>query len=48
MILDSHPFITTIIIVIGWAVKTATASLVSGWVGGDESTGEAWLAYSIP
>lgn len=48
VILDCHPFFTTIIILGGWAVKTAVANLVSGWVGGDEKAGETWLAYSIP
>jgi hypothetical protein len=48
VILDWHPVFTTVIILAGWAVKTLVASLVSGWVGGDEVTGEAWLAYSIP
>jgi lipid intermediate transporter len=36
------------IILVGWVAKTAVASLVSGWVGKDAKTGEAWLAYSIP
>ena len=48
VILDCHPIFTTIIILVGWVVKTAVASLVNGWVGRDEKTGEAWLAYSIP
>ena len=48
---------TTAIILAGWLVKTAVASLVSGWVslglglgGGpdDRAAGEMWLAYSIP
>ena len=49
VILDIHPFFTTIMILIGWVAKTAVATIVSGWVGGNDSmTGEAWLAYSIP
>jgi lipid intermediate transporter len=48
VILDWHPAFTTIIILAGWVAKTLVASLVSGWVGGDEQAGEAWLAYSIP
>ncbi|PSR74259.1 hypothetical protein PHLCEN_2v10003 [Hermanssonia centrifuga] len=53
VVLDCHPFFTTIIIIVGWAVKTGLASLLSRWVGagigGHESTaGEMWLAYSIP
>lgn len=53
VVLDCHPFFTTAIILVGWAIKTAVAGLVSGWVGlathGDYDTpGEIWLAYSIP
>ncbi|KAF7317169.1 hypothetical protein HMN09_00451800 [Mycena chlorophos] len=50
VILDIHPFFTTMIIIAGWAVKTAVSHLVSRWVamGGDAQMGEAWLAYSIP
>lgn len=48
VILDCHPIFTTVIILAGWVVKTAVASLISGWVGRDERAGEAWLAYSIP
>ncbi|RDB25959.1 Protein arv1 [Hypsizygus marmoreus] len=48
VILDIHPLFTSIIILAGWAAKTSVASLVSGWVGGDEMAREAWRAYSIP
>ncbi|KAJ7284402.1 Arv1-like family-domain-containing protein [Mycena rebaudengoi] len=48
VILDSHPFFTTLIILSGWAAKTVASHLVSSWVGGDKQMGEAWLAYSIP
>jgi lipid intermediate transporter len=48
VIFDWHPAFTTIIILAGWAVKTLVSSLVSGWVGGNEQAGAAWLAYSIP
>ncbi|KAM6504079.1 Arv1-like family domain containing protein [Amanita muscaria] len=48
MILDTHPLVTTLIIVIGWAFKTLVATMVSHWVGGSERSGDAWLAYSIP
>ncbi|KAI0368620.1 Arv1-domain-containing protein [Pilatotrama ljubarskyi] len=53
VVLDCHPFFTTIIIIAGWLVKTAVANLVSGWVGAglgvdDKAAGEMWLAYSIP
>lgn len=47
VILDVHPAFTSIIIFAGWAVKTFVANSVSRWVG-DETTGEAWRAYSIP
>ena len=48
VILDCHPIFTTMIILTGWILKTAVARVMSGWVGRDEKTGEAWLAYSIP
>ncbi|KAF8071581.1 Arv1-like family-domain-containing protein [Lyophyllum atratum] len=48
VVLDINPIFTSIIILAGWRVKTGVASVVSGWVGGDEMTGEAWRAYSIP
>ncbi|KIM39563.1 hypothetical protein M413DRAFT_74670 [Hebeloma cylindrosporum] len=48
VILDIYPLFTTFIILFGWFAKTFVAALLSSWVGGDESTGEAWLAYSIP
>ncbi|KAI0314303.1 Arv1-like family-domain-containing protein [Amylostereum chailletii] len=48
VVLDCHPFFTTLVILAGWAVKTAVATVVSGWVGEDAIIGEAWLAYSIP
>ena len=47
VILDIYPLFTTFIILVGWLAKTAVATLLSSWVGGDESTGEAWLAYSV-
>lgn len=48
VILDIHPFFTTLIILSGWFAKNAVATIVSGWVGGSTRAGEAWLAYSIP
>jgi len=50
VILDCHPIFTTVIILIGWLVKTAVAHIVSGWVSGEGGVkaGEMWLAYSIP
>lgn len=48
VILDSHPLLSMLVILAGWMAKTGMARVVSSWVGGDERTGEAWLAYSIP
>ncbi|KAK0193365.1 Arv1-like family-domain-containing protein [Armillaria mellea] len=48
VILDCHHVFTMLIILSGWVVKTAMAAMVSKWVGGDDTSGEAWLAYSIP
>lgn len=51
VVLDCHPAFTTLVVLVGWAVKTAVANLVSEWVMGgtrDRISGEMWLAYSIP
>ena len=48
VILDCHPIFTTVIILAGWAVKSLVARLLNEWLGGDQKTWEAWLAYSIP
>ncbi|KAJ3490844.1 hypothetical protein NLI96_g1124 [Meripilus lineatus] len=53
VVLDCHPIHTTMVIIAGWAVKTAVAGLVSEWVSGSvgavgQTAGEMWLAYSIP
>ncbi|EGN99180.1 hypothetical protein SERLA73DRAFT_182054 [Serpula lacrymans var. lacrymans S7.3] len=48
VVLDCHPMFTTVVILAGWAVKTAVADLVKDWVGGDRNFGEVWLEYSIP
>jgi len=48
VILDIHPSFTTIVILAGWAAKTAVATVVSKWVGGNDMARDAWLAYSIP
>ncbi|ETW82773.1 hypothetical protein HETIRDRAFT_316372 [Heterobasidion irregulare TC 32-1] len=47
VVLDCHPFFTTIVILSGWGIKTVVASVVGGWVGGKQIE-ETWLAYSIP
>ncbi|KAI0703771.1 Arv1-domain-containing protein [Cytidiella melzeri] len=53
VVLDCHPLFTTMVVLAGWAVKTALANLVFTWVGagmaGNERVAsEMWLAYSIP
>ncbi|KAF9460332.1 Arv1-like family-domain-containing protein [Collybia nuda] len=48
VILDTHPIFTSIIILVGWKLKTVVSGLVSSWVGGDDMAREAWRAYSIP
>lgn len=48
VVLDCHPVFTTMVILVGWVVKTAVAELLKDWVGADPQIGEVWLAYSIP
>ncbi|KZW03565.1 Arv1-domain-containing protein [Exidia glandulosa HHB12029] len=50
IILDCHPVLTMLVVLAGWTVKTAMASLLGGWVAGPERSrvAETWLAYSIP
>lgn len=48
VVLDIHPIFTTLIVLFGWAVKTAVANSVHPWVNAGENIGEAFLAYSIP
>ncbi|KAF8896685.1 hypothetical protein BD779DRAFT_1608800 [Infundibulicybe gibba] len=48
VIFDSHPAAIAVIILAGWKAKTLVSNLVSGWVGGDDGAGRAWLAYSTP
>jgi hypothetical protein len=49
VVLDIHPFFTSMIIFSGWFAKTLVATVVGRWVGGaSEQAGEAWRAYSIP
>lgn len=48
MVLDCHPIFTTIVILIGWLVKTAVAELLKDWVGAGGHDVKVWLAYSIP
>ncbi|KAI9566843.1 hypothetical protein HD554DRAFT_2113048 [Boletus coccyginus] len=48
VVLDCHPMFTTMVILVGWGVKTAVAELLKDWVGADPQIGKVWLAYSIP
>ncbi|KXN82975.1 Protein arv1 [Leucoagaricus sp. SymC.cos] len=48
VILDIHPSLSTLIILSGWASKTAMAQVVGEWVGGGTQMSQAWLAHSIP
>lgn len=48
VVLDCHPFFTTLIILVGWVCKTVVANIANSWIGKDKMVGEAWLAYSIP
>lgn len=46
VVLDSPPVITTLVVVFGWAIKSAVAWLISEWV--DQDATQRWIAYSIP
>jgi hypothetical protein len=48
VVLDCHPFFTSLIILSGCVVKTAVVSLVRELVGPGNGVKETWLAYSIP
>lgn len=48
VILDIHPFFSTLIILSGWAAKTAVAQLVGEWIGGGTQMSQDWLVHSIP
>jgi len=48
VVLDCHPIFTTIVILVGWLVKTAVAELLKDWVGAGGHDVEVWLAYSVP
>jgi len=48
VILDIHPFFSALIILSGWASKTAMALFAGEWVGGGTQLSQAWLAHSIP
>lgn len=48
VVLDCHPFFTTLVIFSGWAFKTSVVSLVRDFIGLGRGVEETWLAYSIP
>ncbi|KAL4062888.1 Arv1-like family-domain-containing protein [Scleroderma yunnanense] len=48
VVLDCHPIFTTIVILVGWLVKTAVAEFLKDWVSAGAQNVEVWLAYSIP
>ncbi|PAV16445.1 Arv1-domain-containing [Pyrrhoderma noxium] len=48
VVLDLRPVLTTIIILVGWMVKTFVANLLSPWVTKGDTFGNVFLAYSIP
>jgi lipid intermediate transporter len=48
VVLDCHPLFTSLIILLGWVVKTVVVSLVQEFVGPGNGVEETWLAYSIP
>ncbi|KAH9058406.1 Arv1-domain-containing protein [Lactarius vividus] len=48
VVLDCHPFFTTLVIFSGWAFKTSVVGLVRDFIGPGKGVEETWLAYSIP
>jgi len=48
VVLDCHPVFTTVVILVGWLAKTVVAGFLKNWVGGDEHSGDKWMAHSIP
>ena len=48
VVLDCHPFFTTLVIFLGWAIKTSVVSLVRDFIGPGIGVEETWLVYSIP
>ncbi|EMD31291.1 hypothetical protein CERSUDRAFT_119844 [Gelatoporia subvermispora B] len=53
VVLDCHPIFTTTIILAGWVMKTAAATMFAEWAGiglpeGGGSSEQIWPAYSIP
>ena len=48
VVLDVKPVFTTLIVLIGWAMKTFVANALHPWVNKGGLNGEVFLAYSIP
>ena len=48
VVLDVKPVFTTLIVLIGWAMKTFVAHTLHPWLNKGGSNGEVFLAYSIP
>ena len=48
VVLDCHPFFTSLIILSGCLIKTGVVGIVRGVVGPGNGVEETWLTYSIP
>ncbi|KAI9512087.1 hypothetical protein F5148DRAFT_126833 [Russula earlei] len=48
VVLDCHPFFTSLVILSGCLIKTVVVGLVREFVGPGNDVDETWLAYSIP
>lgn len=48
VVLDCHPFFTSLIILSGCLIKTGIVGIVREFVGPGNGVEETWLAYSIP
>ncbi|KAI0298854.1 Arv1-like family-domain-containing protein, partial [Russula brevipes] len=48
VVLDCHPFFTSLVLLSGYVIKTGVVSLVREFLGPSNGVDETWLAYSIP
>lgn len=48
VVLDCHPIFTTLVVLVGWLLKTAVAGLLKDWVVAHGHNVDILLAYSIP
>jgi len=48
VVLDCHPFFTSLVILSGCLIKTGIVGIVREFVGPGNGVEETWLAYSIP